>query len=460
MAVMSLLTRTRVHADGPDDSAGDRPTPLQSPGVVGALAGLHAGAAGLLAVVVPCLVVWLAAPDVSASWVEAVRIGADAWLLAHGATLALPAGDLSLVPLGLTLVPLLACWSAGRRVASALPRLRPGSSLVRARTAAVAAAALAGTYAALAALVAVVVATPTAHPMEAQAAGGGLLVALVGAALGLRHVTAVGSRIPEAVSLPLRAAAVALAAWGAASAALLAAALVLGWSRAAALAEALDAGFVGGAGLLVLQLALLPVAVVWAGAWFAGPGFAVGAGTSVTPAATSLGVLPALPVLGALPDPGQHSAWAWLVVSVPVLCGVLAGRCLRRSAAGQPAHLLRSALATAVLTGAGAALLCVWAGGAVGAGRMAELGPHPAWLGLALGGEVLAGCLVGIVVPRFGPRLPDHRPDWLPAVTWVRVPAWLRRPLTLRRPRTLRRPLTLRRWVRMPRVPRRRRRRR
>ena len=53
--------------------------PLVAAVVVGALAGLQAGAVGLLVVVVPCLLVWLAAPDVSASWVEAVRIGADAW---------------------------------------------------------------------------------------------------------------------------------------------------------------------------------------------------------------------------------------------------------------------------------------------------------------------------------------------------------------------------------------------
>lgn len=395
---------------------------------VGALAGAQAVGAGLFAVVVPCLLVWLTAPRVSAPWVDAARIGADAWLAAHGATVVLPTGEVSLVPLGVTLLPLLICWSAGRRVGRALA---PPSGAIPVRAAALAGAALASTYALLSTLVAVLAATPAAHPLEGQAAAGGLVVAALGAGAGLRPAVSALRPVPAAVAAPLRAAGVALSAWVGASALLVAVGLVLGRSRVTALAEALGAGVVGGAGLLLLQLALLPVVVVWAGAWFAGPGFTVGAGTTVTPAATSAGVLPALPVLGALPEPGTHPWWTWLVVAVPVLCGVLAGRSLRRARPNAPIALLRDAVATAAVCGAGAAVLSWWAGGAVGAGRMADLGPHPGWVGAALAGEVLAGCLIGVLLPAAGGS-GQGAPRWVPPRAWSALPAWLRRPVSLR----------------------------
>ena len=460
MGPMSLLTRpSRSDPTDGDAAAAHRP-----PVVLGLLAGVRAVVAGLFAAAVPCLLVWLAAPRVTGSWDDAVRVGVDAWLLAHGATVVLLHGEVSLVPLGLTAVPLLLCRSAGRRVGRALLDADADvpSRPLPARHVVAAGAALAGAYAVVAALVAVGAATPGAHPLEGQAALGGLLVAGLGAGAGLRP--ALGGRAwPAAVAAPVRAALIALGGWLAASALLLAGALVLGWSRATELAAALDAGVVGGAGLLALQLALLPVALVWAGAWWAGPGFAVGAGSTVTPAATGVGVVPALPLLGALPEPGTHSGWMWLAVAVPVLCGVLAGRWLRRRRPAGPGALLRDAAVTAVLVAAAAAVLSAWASGAAGAGRMAELGPRPLAVALALGGEVLAGCLIGLLIStrrtggRSGPH--DDRPAdgtgtaLLPTWASSLLPAWSRRPLRLAWParRRPRRP-ALPAWVRHPRL--------
>lgn len=452
MAGMSLLTRPS--SSGATDSTEQGVPTRRPPAVLGLVAGVRSVLIGLFAAAVPCLVVWLAAPRVSASWVDAVRVGVDAWLLAHGATVVLAHGEISLVPLGLTVVPLLLCRSAGRRVARALLDAaddEPARTLP-ARHVVAAGAGLTGAYALLAALVAVAVATPGAHPLEGQAALGGLVVAGLGAGAGLWP--ALGRRTwPAAVTVPVRAALIAVTGWLAASALLLAAALVLGWSRASELAAALDAGVVGGTGLLLVQLALLPVAVLWAGAWWAGAGFAVGAGTAVTPAATGVGVVPALPLLGALPAPGTHPGWLSVAIAVPVLCGVPAGRWLRSRSRG-PRLLLRDTLVTAALVVAASAVLFGWASGAAGAGRMADLGPQPLWAALALGGEVLAGCSIGILTAtaplgarrgphNAGPDADRHAdrhagpsdgtaPSWLPEAAWARLPAWARRPLRLR----------------------------
>ena len=58
-------------------------------------------------------------------------------------------------------------------------------------------------------------------------------------------------------------------------------------------------------------------------AFVAGPGFAVGAGTAVSPAGTQLGVIPGVPVLGALPE--SSTPWLLLLALLPVALGALAG---------------------------------------------------------------------------------------------------------------------------------------
>ncbi|WP_394622957.1 cell division protein PerM, partial [Escherichia coli] len=60
----------------------------------------------------------------------------------------------------------------------------------------------------------------------------------------------------------------------------------------------------GGFCLILLQLAWLPTMALWGTAWTMSPGFAFGTGTFVSPLGSHLGIVPALPVLGALPPNG------------------------------------------------------------------------------------------------------------------------------------------------------------
>ena len=113
---------------------------------------------------------------------------------------------------------------------------------------------------------------------------------------------------------------------------LLIAAFVAGWQQVLLLHNALAPGAAGGVVLTLGQLALVPNLLIWSAAWTAGPGFAVGTGTSVMPGHTELGALPAIPVLGALPTPGAGPGWAWAVLALPVLAGAVAGWYLLRTA--------------------------------------------------------------------------------------------------------------------------------
>ncbi|UUT35839.1 DUF6350 family protein [Microbacterium elymi] len=149
----------------------------------------------------------------------------------------------------------------------------------------------------------------------------------------------------------------------------------------------------------------------------------MGAGTAVSPAGTQLGVVPGLPVLGALPE--SASPWLLALVLLPIAAGALAGWMLRARLA-TPAHRsdlgLRAGLAVGVaaLSGAGAALLGWLSSGAIGPGRLAEVGPEPGPFALAFGLEVLVGAAIILLTPQrplhpeVAPALEPRRADPAP----------------------------------------------
>src|SRR5690606_27316238 len=75
------------------------------------------------------------------------------------------------------------------------------------------------------------------------------------------------------------------------------------------------------------QIAFLGNIVVWVGAWLIGPGFALGAGSSISPVNTIVGPVPALPILGAVPT-GDFPL-GFLGLLVPLLVGFVAAALVR-----------------------------------------------------------------------------------------------------------------------------------
>ena len=191
-----------------------------------------------------------------------------------------------------------------------------------------------------------------------------------------------------------------------ASSALAVAALFLAnYAAIISLYESVHAGIIGGIALTIGQLAVLPNLVIWGASWLIGPGFALGTGSSVTPLGTTLGPIPAIPVLGALPAPGALE-WGFLGLLVPALAGFFIALAMRPRLArdlGSRASV-RSFLAVGLASGVvGGVLLgmLAWASaGSAGPGRLVDVGPSPLLVGVFAALEIGIAATIGLLAGR------------------------------------------------------------
>jgi hypothetical protein len=185
-----------------------------------------------------------------------------------------------------------------------------------------------------------------------------------------------------------------------AGAGLLATALILHLNRVVTLNQALQPGVAGNIALVLLQLAFAPNAIVWSGSYALGAGFAVGPGSAVAPAGTQLGILPGLPMLGALPATGAgRPEQLWWLAAGALAGAVAAWIVVRRRPAARfdEASLvggLAGLLGGLVFTGLG------WAtSGDLGSLRLAGLGPRLLPLVIMAATTMgLSGMIVGLVL--------------------------------------------------------------
>jgi hypothetical protein len=307
-----------------------------------------------------------------------VRGGFAAWLLAHGVPLWTDRGPVSLVPLGITA---LAAWRVARagvhaaravgarRSRSALPALRAGLAVGLAYGAYGAAAALAVSAAGL------------RVPLPRAA----LTLAVFGLVLGLAGALYEGGwparwapRLPGWLRDGVRTGGVAALLVLAAGAAATGLALALSAGGATDMVRAYRTGVVGQAGLTLICLAYAPNVAVWGASYLVGPGFSIGAGTTVSAAAVALGPVPALPVLAAVPA-RPMPVWSGLLLGVPLVAGMAAGWLLARRQiragddTGWPRLLVPAALAGPV-AGAALALAALASAGSLGGGRLVTVG--------------------------------------------------------------------------------------
>ncbi len=345
-----------------------------------------ASAAGGAVTVLLALAGWIAAPHDTVGLPAVLRAGAALWLVGqHVGFTMRGAGRIGMLPLGLVLLPGALLWRAGRWVVRA-------SSVRRLRHAGSAAVALAVPYSLLTAALALVSRSGQFSASVPQAAVCGLLIALAAGGLGGARALAPWGQLVRL--LPPRQRSVVAAVLGCLGVLAAAGALLAGGSLAAHLHEAdtlqrsLGAGKIGTLLLLLLQIAYVPNAIVWAVAFALGPGFAFGTGTVVAPTGAALGPLPAVPLLAALP-PGVHAALPpWLapvVLALPYLAGGAGGWLLIRMAPtlGVEAAPLWG-LASGALAGIAMGVLAAFSGGPLGDGRLAAVGPS-GWQVAAVG---------------------------------------------------------------------------
>ena len=368
---------------------------------VGALA---VAAAGWLLMAGPAALGWLTSPE--SQLADALGLASRVLLLANGAVTTIGGQAVSIAPLGLTLaLILLGVPVAGLAARAAIDETDDLRGLVLR-----VGGAYAGTYIVFITLIAFFV--PETSVIRAF-----LGSVLIGGISGFWGVTrAVGydpcERWPvRARSFPRGIGVAALICVGT-GAALLSVVLILGRERIAAIADGLGGDGTAGILLIVIQLAWLPNLVIWAMAWALGAGVTLGEGTLLDMNGTSLGFLPAIPVLGAVPDPGPVPELAWLWLLGGVLAGVLATLVvtLNRSSERFYETSMPGGIA-GILTGVLLFVLAWFASGGLGTQRLAHVGVRLGSL------AITAPCILGLVGLVTGLVVGLARREW---PTWRR----------------------------------------
>ncbi len=408
---MSLLDRAR----NPTVAAGGTPSNALGGGALrwrSAVAGGSAAVVSMLTIALPALLVWVASSESTVDWTRALSVGSSAWLLANGADLRSGPATISLMPWLLTAIPLVVATIAARRVLVQLDDGRPRRferwGGLR-RDVADAGLAFVASYAAVGLVVAL---ATSGDPLHASVLGSVLGTAVLGAvsvlvALALEFRGEIGSVAPDLtaglearLSIHLRRA-IRPGLWGAlaiygAGLALALVVVVMHLGRIGRLYDTLGADPVGMSVLSLGQFLVLPNVALWAASWMAGPGFGFGEGTAITWSHSNPGLLPLIPGLGALPDPGPLPAGLWLSVLVPVAAGALVGWRAVRAVARLSSWQVKAkvAVAACVVAALVLTLASALAGGSLGAARLSGVGAASLVFGAAVLGELLLGAAV------------------------------------------------------------------
>lgn len=389
-----------------------------------------------LIVALPVLAVALAGGFAEIDLEFVATFTAQIWLIIHGTPveLAVPLGEgvlgedadtaqgwFHLLPMGLTLISVGLGWRAGGRLA----RGAYSHQLWQGLLTLVLGCAGAGVGAAYLAQAQGFIVQPhwaglcVGFVVALGALGGSYVEArswtrLIGIDLESR-VERVSQRLKWAGSYAwavLRAGVIAVVAAVGLSAVLLAVQLGVNWMEIANMHQQLDPGVWGVIGLTLLHLGLLPNMVLWTLAYSTGAGFALGAGTTVAPYALELGHVPAIPVLGAMPEQAGGAMLA--VLAVPLVAGVIAGWWLMREGENhlddwfalriswRPMSLSLSTVTLGLLTGMVAAVVIVlplWLSHiSLGIGRLTDVGPHALLAAGLLGAWVAIGAMLGYLI--------------------------------------------------------------
>lgn len=369
-----------------------RPTDL-GPVLKGAVAAAVVVLINVALVAVPVLGAHAFDPRTHASTLDALIVAISIFSLGHGAAVTLSGagieGAVTLPPLGLTLVFFLVAMLRVRRLGRSLEVVGADGALRQGALPALvmALAGFAGMYALVCTLLSLLGASDGMRPVVAAVAFGTLALAVTAGVAGLAlsltrrasdALPAVGplALVPEPYASVIRAAAATLLLMLSGAAVLTVVQLALHRSQIAALTEALDPGWFGGSVLVLGQLAFLPTVIVWVLILMCGGTLALGLGTSVSLEGSVVGVLPQLPLLGAVPEPGAFSPWLQALVLVPLAAVIVGALILARSTreasvrdrvvawCAYPLTVLLSVLALAAL-----------AGGSIGSAQLAHVGP-------------------------------------------------------------------------------------
>ncbi len=408
---------------------------------IAALQALIVAAIGIGLTIAPLTLTWLLEGDGSSSWLVALQVAVFAFLLATGVPVEVTEGKLlgiefpdfaiNVMPLGLTLLMALMVIRVGYRL-SATSALWPAwiGGAISFGAIGLGSSALVNNEA---------VYVGEWEPLIIPAVFfGGLLV--LSSTLGSRYEMFVGANGAEAkeriwiraqfanlytklhwslrsvLSPAARVGLGVVVTMAAVSALMLALALGFGWIEVVRLYEGLRVSVLGGVMVTLGQLAILPNLIVYAMAWLAGPGFAIGLGSTVSPFASQLGPMPAFPVFAALPTGGFDRGI--LFALVPVLAAFVGTLLVRKHVdqirweyATRFTASIALAGVSALIAASSAMLLAAMASGSLGPGRFALVGVNVLQFGLIVFLEVLIPTFLAalIITKPYDPDKPRRK---------------------------------------------------
>jgi len=382
-------------------------------------------------IVAPLTLAWFLEGDGQVEWILALRVAVYAFLLACGVPIGFADGQiigiafesfsLTALPLGLTgLIALMAIrighrlsaasslWPAWIGGAAAFGGISYGASLVVSDS-----AVLAGTwepfyYPALFFGFLLVVSSVSGKRYELFEGANG---AEARERIWLRKVFAAAFSklhwsLRTALNPGVRVGLSVVAALVLVSSLLIALALGFGWIQVIGLYQGLGLSVLGGVMVTIGQLAILPNLIIYGASWISGAGFAIGTGSYVSPFASELGPLPALPVLAALPTGGFDRGL--IFVLVPVIAAILAtffvskhADQLRWEYGTRVSGALSISIVAAMTAASTVYLISLAASGSFGPGRFENIGANPALFAGVIFLEVLIpSFLAALVIAR------------------------------------------------------------
>ena len=384
------LHATSAQPEPPSPGTANPATPPFGWPVAAVVGGLLTALASWILCAGLAVVGWLAADPGTLG--QALTVGTRLWLLSNGVSAPIGSIAVTLVPWGATAVT---AFMLSRFAAFSARQVRADQPTGPAVISVV----LTATYLVPVLVVAVWQGQPWQEPLHWAAV---ITVLALAAAWGSSR--ALGQGLTEswpAWTRPLpRAILAAQLVLLVAGAGVLVTGLVVHLDRVTRLQEALDPPIAGSIALLMAQLAVVPNVIVWAASYALGSGFVLGVGSVVAPAATELGILPGIPLLGALPSagPGSPSELWWLAAGA--MAGAVAAWVMVRSL--RPKRFDTSSLIgglAGLLAGAMFVGLAWAASGDLGNLRLAGLGPRLVPL-LVMSGTTmgLAGMITGLML--------------------------------------------------------------
>lgn len=342
-----------------------------SASVAGSLAAAWGAVLTLLVVGAVVVTSWVLGAG-SGSISDAIHASGIFWLASHQIPITMSDAQISVIPMGLVIVPAWMLWRAGRWATR-----RSGAcewSEVR-----ISIAMAAGVYGTVGLLVSSVVSDATSSVSSIWALlGTAIFAAIVYGAASVEEAKlwpTLLDRFSAEFRLRFRSAAVGVCTIAGGAALLFAFSMAWHFATGLTILDALAPGLIGNVLLFLLGVAYLPNLIIWASAFTLGTGFAVGVDSGVSPFGVTAGQVPSLPALAAVPD--AVPSWMPIVLIIPLIAGALM---MRRYSREEPLIIRDryNAIVRAVIAGLAAAMVfvaCWFASGSLGNGAMSQLGP-------------------------------------------------------------------------------------